>query len=136
VAKYTVKSIDDMDAAYGGAFKRARAELGVESFGMQVLDLPPNLEQFPEHDHSGDGQEEVYLLLRGAADIEIEGERFPLESETMVRVPSGVMRKLYTGELPARILALGGVPGKVYDPPELSKIGGPSSLPQAPQVQA
>src|SRR3954449_10630812 len=70
VADYTVKRIDEMEGAFGGAFKRARAELGVESFGMQVMDLPPNLEQFPEHDHAGDGQEEVYLLLRGSAEID------------------------------------------------------------------
>jgi uncharacterized cupin superfamily protein len=134
VAKYTVKRIDDMDAAFGGAFKRARAELGVESFGMQILDLPPNLEQFPEHDHSGDGQEEVYLLLRGSADLDVEGDRFPLEIETFVRVPSGVKRKFYTGAEPARILALGGTPGKVYAAPEVSKLGAPNALPQSPQV--
>ena len=72
---FTVKRIDEMDAALGGAFKRARAELGVESFGMQVLDLPPNLDQYPEHDHSAVGQEEVFVVMRGSAEIEIDGER-------------------------------------------------------------
>ena len=47
---HTVKRIDEMEAVYGGAFKRARAELGISSFGMQVMDLPPNLDQYPEHD--------------------------------------------------------------------------------------
>ena len=136
MANYTVKRIDEMDAAFGGGFKRARAELGVESFGMQILDLPPNLDQFPEHDHAKDGQEEVYLLLRGAADIDIEGDRFALDPETMVRVPSGVRRKLYTGDEPARILALGGVPGKPYEPSTLSHIGAPDALPSTPQPQA
>lgn len=133
---YTVKRIDEMDAAFRGAFKRVRAELGVESFGIQILDLPPNLEQFPEHDHSGDGQEEVYLLLRGEADLELDGDRFPLDTETFVRIPTGVKRKLYTGGQPARILALGGVPGRVYEAPELSKIGAPDPLSQARQPQA
>ena len=41
---HAVKKIDEMEAVYGGAFKRARAELGVESFGMQILDLPPSYE--------------------------------------------------------------------------------------------
>jgi len=35
----TVKRIDEMEAIYGGAYKRARAELGVTSFGMQVIDF-------------------------------------------------------------------------------------------------
>jgi hypothetical protein len=39
---YTAKRIGDMEAIYRGNFFRARAELGVESFGMQVIDMPPN----------------------------------------------------------------------------------------------
>ena len=77
-----MKKIDDMEAVYLGAFKRARAELGVESFGMQMIDLPPNYENYPEHDHEQDGQEEVYVALRGSGEIEIEGERFPLDPIT------------------------------------------------------
>ena len=49
---YAVKRIDEMEAIYRGAFKRARAELGVESFGMQIIDMPANYENYPEHDHS------------------------------------------------------------------------------------
>lgn len=54
MSDYAVKEIDSMEAVYLGAFKRARAELGVESFGMAVIDLPPNFDQYPEHDHSHD----------------------------------------------------------------------------------
>jgi mannose-6-phosphate isomerase-like protein (cupin superfamily) len=128
MANYTVKRIDEMEAIYGGAFKRARAELGVESFGMQVMDLPPNLEQYPEHDHAEDGQEEVYMPLSGRAEIEIEGERVPLDAGTMVRVGPGVKRRIRTGSEPCRLLALGGAPGKAYEPPEMSKLGSPDPL--------
>ncbi len=62
MAGHTLKRIDDMEAAYRGGFKRARAELGVESFGVQVIDMPPSFEHYPEHDHAEDGQEEVYLV--------------------------------------------------------------------------
>jgi hypothetical protein len=33
MADYTIKRIDEMEAIYAGHFMRARAELGVESFG-------------------------------------------------------------------------------------------------------
>ena len=98
MADYAVKRIDDMEAIYGGAFKRARAELGIESFGIQVIDMPPNADQYPEHDHAEDGQEEVYIALSGGGEIEIDGERFPLDTETMVRVSSGTKRKLWPGD--------------------------------------
>jgi mannose-6-phosphate isomerase-like protein (cupin superfamily) len=98
---------------------------------MQILDMPPNIdEQYPEHDHSDDGQEEVYLVLRGAAEIEIEGERFQLDPDTMVRVGPGVSRRLRTGTEGARVLALGGRPGKPYEAPDVSQLGAPDPLAQ------
>jgi mannose-6-phosphate isomerase-like protein (cupin superfamily) len=131
MAGYTTKRIDDMEAAFGGAFKRARAELGVESFGMQVLDLPPNLENFPEHDHAETGQEEVYLVLRGAGELDVDGERVPLEPETIVRVAPDARRKFYTRDKALRVLALGGVPGGVYEAPAITKLGGPDPAAQS-----
>jgi mannose-6-phosphate isomerase-like protein (cupin superfamily) len=129
MAGYTVKKIDDMEAVFGGGFKRARAELGVESFGMQVLDFPPNVgDQYPEHDHSDDGQEEVYIALRGEGEIVIEGEPHRLDSETMVRVGPGVKRRIRTGDQSMRLLALGGCAGKAYEAPDVSKLGAPDPL--------
>ena len=125
---YAVKRIDEMDAAYLGAFKRARAELGVESFGMQVIDLPPNFDQYPAHNHSDSGQEEVFLALRGSGEIEIGGERAPLDADHIVRVGHEEERKLVSGPDGLRILALGGTPGQVYEAPELTQLGAPDPM--------
>src|SRR4029077_1438420 len=85
MSTYAVKRIDEMEAVFGGAFKRARAELGVESFGMQIIDMPPNYDNYPVHDQEQDGQEEVYVTLGGGGEIEIEGERFPLDADHVAR---------------------------------------------------
>ena len=74
MADYTAKKISDMQAGFGGGFIKARAELGVSSFGMQVIAMPPNFSDYPEHDHGEDGQEEVYAVLDGSGTMEIEGE--------------------------------------------------------------
>src|SRR3712207_3812274 len=118
MTNYAVKRIDDMEAVFRGGFKRARAELGVESFGLQVLDFPPNADRYPEHDHSHDGQEEVFIPVRGSGEIEIDGERFPLGPDTMVRVAPEAKRKLFSGEEGMRVIALGGIPGKPYEAPD------------------
>ena len=131
MAGYEVKRIDEMETAFGGAYKRARGELGVESFGVSVMDFAAKEDRYPEHDHGEDGQEEVYVVLSGSGEIEVEGERHPLDTETMVRVGPGVKRKLSTGKEPMRVLAIGGVPGKAYEPPEVSKLGAPDPLDQA-----
>jgi hypothetical protein len=128
MSEYAVKKIDEMEAVYLGAFKRARAELGVESFGMGIIDLPPNYENYPEHDHAGDGQEEVFLALRGGGEIEIAGERYPLDADHVTRVASGTMRKVWPGADGLRLLVLGGVPGGTYEAPEISKLGEPDPM--------
>jgi hypothetical protein len=128
VSEYTVKKIDEMEAVFLGAFKRARAELGVESFGLQVIDLPPNYENYPEHDHAGDGQEEVFMAIRGSGEIEIAGERFPLYPDHMVRVASGTMRKVWPGPDGMRMVIVAGVPGGTYEPPDVSKLGEPDPM--------
>ncbi len=128
MSDYEVKKIDEMEAVYQGAFKRARAELGVSSFGMQIIDMPPNFEGYPEHDHSGDGQEEVFLAIRGGGEIEIDGERFPLDGDHVARVSAETKRKVWPGANGIRVLVLGGVPGAVYEPPEISKLGEPDPM--------
>src|SRR5271166_1516703 len=127
---YTVKRIDEMESAFGGGMLLARAALGVSSFGMQIEEFPPNFDQYPEHSHSEDGQEEVYVVLAGSGEIDIEGERTPIDPETIVRVGAGTSRRIFAGPQGARILALGGVPRAVYEPPEFSELGAPD--PQAP----
>jgi uncharacterized cupin superfamily protein len=131
MSDYAVKKIDEMEAVYLGAFKRVRAELGVESFGISIIDLPPNFENYPEHDHAGDGQEEVFVALRGGGEIEIEGERFPLDPDHVARVAAGVKRKVWPGSDGLRLLALGGTPGKLYEAPDNSKLGEPDPMARA-----
>ncbi|HEX3325285.1 MAG TPA: hypothetical protein VHR65_09195 [Solirubrobacterales bacterium] len=128
MSTHTVKKIDDMEAIYGGGFKRARAELGVESFGMQIIDMPPNFEGYPEHDHEQDGQEEVYTTLRGAGEIEIEGERFPLDPEHVAKIGPGIARKVWPGDDGIRILVVGGKVGEAYEAPDFSKLGEPDPM--------
>jgi mannose-6-phosphate isomerase-like protein (cupin superfamily) len=130
MGNYAVKRIDDMDAMYAGYFKRARAELGVTAFGLSVIDLPAGADQYPEHDHSRDGQEEVYVALSGDGEMEIEGERHPLDAETMIRVGPGTNRKVRPGPDGLRMLVIGGNPGKVYEAPARSMLGAPDPLAQ------
>src|SRR3954463_14729744 len=108
MADYKVVKIDDMEAIAFGTFRRARAELGVSAFGLQILDLPPNLDAYPEHDHAADGQEEVYFVLRGSGEIEIAGERTPLDTKTAISIRAGTRRKLWPGADGLRIVAIGG----------------------------
>jgi len=122
----TVKRVEDFEAIFGGGFRRVRAGLGVSSFGIAVIDLPPNFSHYPEHDQTHDDQEEVYTPLSGRVTLRVGGEDHELEPGTFARVGASEKRKLITGEEPARVLAMGATPGKVYDPPEFSYEGATS----------
>ena len=128
MSTHAVKRIDEMEAVFGGAFKRARAELGVESFGMQIIDMPPNYENYPEHDHAQDGQEEVYVTISGSGELEIEGERFPLDPDHVARVGPGVKRKVWPGDSGIRVLVLGGKAGEAYEAPDITRLGEPDPM--------
>ena len=121
MADITIKKVDDFDANFGGSFKLVRHGLGVSSFGLQMIQMPPNADQYPEHDHEHDGQEEVYTVLDGSATIEAGGETCEVSPGTFVRVGPGEKRKITTGESGCTLIAIGGTPGKAYEVPDFSK---------------
>jgi uncharacterized cupin superfamily protein len=118
----SVKAIDEV-APYAGPhaipgirFRPVRQALGVSSWGMNVIELDPGTSGYPEHDHDNDGHEEVYLVLRGQAVLVADGVEQPVREGQFVAVPPRVSRKFVTREHGATLLALGGTPGKPYEP--------------------
>ncbi len=125
---FTVRRIDEMESTFRGGMLKARAELGVSAFGMQILEFPANADRYPEHDHAEAGQEEVFLVLDGEAELEVDGVALKLDPETIVRVAPEARRKLRTRGSPARILALGATPGRAFEPVGLTELGQPDPL--------
>lgn len=122
----TVREIDEMDAIGDGLVRRARAELGVTAWGMQVLNLPPNWDSYPEHLHDESAQdpnqEEVYIPLEGEATLVADGSEYRLVPGTMARVGPAQIRRIVPGPAGIRILALGGLPG-AFAPGPWTEIG-------------
>ena len=114
MSDYTAKRINEMEAGFGGGFVKVRAELGVTAFGMQIIQLPPDYADYPEHDHSDSAQEEVFAVLAGSGWMDVEGERVELDAETLVRVGAETKRKVYAGPQGLRMLVTGGCPGEAY----------------------
>ncbi len=111
---YTAKQIKDMQAGFGGGFVKVRAELGVTAFGMQVIQMPPDYSDYPDHDHAESGQEEVFVVLSGSGSMDIDGERVEMDPETVIRVGPETKRKVYSGPQGLRMLVVGGCPGEAY----------------------
>ncbi len=134
---YTAMPIDEMEAIYAGGFKRARAALDVSAFGMSVSDLPPGFDHVPAHTHTFDGQEEIYLALGGGGELEVDGQRLPLDTQTVVRVAPEAVRRPIAGPDGLRLLSVGAVPGRAYEPFPNSELGAEETpVPELPGVKA
>jgi mannose-6-phosphate isomerase-like protein (cupin superfamily) len=88
-------------------FQTLRRELGVSSFGINLIVLQPRQRA---RIHSHDHQEEVYVVLDGELTLVLDGEQHVLERDRLVRVPAGVRRQLVNANVrePLVLLALGG----------------------------
>jgi mannose-6-phosphate isomerase-like protein (cupin superfamily) len=117
MADITLKHIDELESHDGnGRFLFARRGLGVTSFGLNVERFPAGWDSYPEHDHAEDGQEEVYFVLEGSAQLAAGDESFELTEGTFARVGPGQKRKLVPGENGVTLLAIGGLPGQGFEP--------------------
>jgi mannose-6-phosphate isomerase-like protein (cupin superfamily) len=118
----TVKRIDEIppysgpNALAGIEFKPAGRALGVTAWGMNVLVLAPGTTTYFEHDHAKSGQEEVYAVLDGDATLRAGGQDRHVARGALVRVGPGVTRKWLPGVEGVTLLAIGGTPGRAYEP--------------------
>ena len=87
-------------------FQRLRADLGVSTFGLNLILLQPGQ---TGRIHRHERQEEVYLVLAGELSLLIEGEEHRLPTGGLARVAPSVRRQL-VNRRPERLvlLALGG----------------------------
>jgi quercetin dioxygenase-like cupin family protein len=82
---YSVVNVDEIEGAGpGGAVRFVRRALGVEAFGINWFELPPNREGH-EHNESASGQEEVSIVVRGSGRWRIDGAEVPVRVGTFVR---------------------------------------------------
>ncbi len=93
---YTIKSIDEfeeMEGSGGATWRLARKALGAESFGFNVVDIEAGGE-IPAHDHSGDKQEEVFVILEGQGTLVTDGEEHDAPAGTFCRFAPDVNRTI------------------------------------------
>jgi uncharacterized cupin superfamily protein len=82
---YSIAHLDEIEpAGPGGAVRFVRRELGVEAFGINWFELPPNGEGL-EHDETDSGQEEVSVVVRGSGLYRIDGEEVPARAGMFLR---------------------------------------------------
>ena len=112
---YSMIHVDEVEpAGPGGGVRFVRRVLGVEAFGINWFEIPPNVEG-REHDESGTGQEEVNVIVRGSGRYRIDGVEVDVEVGTFLRFDPGTRRVPIAGPEGLTMIAVGARRGG-YEP--------------------
>ena len=104
---YSMVKVDEIEpSGRGGAVRFVRRELGVEAFGINWFELPPNAEGH-QHDETGSGQEEVNVIVRGSGVYRIDDEEVPFEAGAIFRFDPETTRQPVAGPDGLTMVAIG-----------------------------
>jgi len=108
---YTTAAKTDADSVipgeYGGMWF-LKGPLDSDAVGLTVLELEPDAKG-KEHDHGPDGQEEIYYVVEGEVDVELDDGTERLGPEEAIRLDPEETRQLFNrGDEPATLVLVGG----------------------------
>ena len=117
--KYAVVSLDDLDRfpAMTGApvLVTLRQRLDVRAFGINCWTAPVGAPVIERHSEP-DGDEEVYIVIRGRVRFTIGEETFEPGPATVVYVPPDTTREAVAIEPETLVVAVGAKPGEAFEP--------------------
>jgi quercetin dioxygenase-like cupin family protein len=119
--RYAVTSLDELGTPPipGQArWHTIRRTLGIGAFGINAWTATDDDQQIiGEHDEaSGEGHEELYLVLSGHATFTLDGDEVDAPEGTLVHVPDPAAKRAAVGQAGTTILVVGAKPGVVFTP--------------------
>ena len=118
---YAVARLDEIEELSDGRcpWRPLRHHFGITAFGINAWTGHNAGDRIiNEHDEADDedATEELYLVLHGRATFELDGERVDAPTGTFVYVAPTSKRTAFAEEPGTTIVAVGGTPGKAYEP--------------------
>jgi mannose-6-phosphate isomerase-like protein (cupin superfamily) len=115
---YRAATVDDLqDIAYRQEthMRPVRHHLGISAFGTNAWTAANVGDRLmPEHEED-EGNEELYVVLRGRARFEIDGENVDAPQGTLLFVEPMTNRTAFAEEAGTTVLAVGSTVGKPYE---------------------
>jgi quercetin dioxygenase-like cupin family protein len=116
---YSIKHRDEFESMEGSGdctWRLARKALGTSAFGYNLVEIGPG-GQMPEHDESGSGQVELYIVLEGEAVMRLDGEDHPAPAGTFASIEPPASRAILNrSDAPVTALLIGVDPSGGYEP--------------------
>jgi uncharacterized cupin superfamily protein len=115
MAGFTIVHLDDFDRPFP-KWALARKSLGLQSFGMNIVELPPG-ETIPEHDETERDQEEVFVVLSGDTTMVVDGQEHSAPAGTFVRLDPEPQRTIVNrSDAEATVLIISAPRTSGYEP--------------------
>ena len=112
---FTIKHDDELERAYD-KWVLVRRSLGVEAFGLNIVELPPG-DTIPEHDETERAHEEVFLVLDGNATLVVDGVDHELRRGSFASLAPPPRRTVRNdGAELARVLIVSAPTSSGYEP--------------------
>ncbi|MDF3046470.1 MAG: Cupin 2 conserved barrel domain protein [Ornithinibacter sp.] len=119
MAGYAVAHLDEIEEFEdaGAHYRPIRHQLGITAFGVTAWTGHAAGDRVINEHDEGDptADQELFLVLRGHAEFEIDGDRVDAPTGTLVFVAPGIKRTASAKEPGTTIIAVEGTPGKGYD---------------------
>jgi Cupin domain len=117
---YRVLSLDDLERLKSTdgtlTLLPLRRTIGFRPFGVNAWLGEHAGDQVIERHREQDGDEELYVVVRGCATFTLGEETFAATAGTLVHAPPGTLREAIAAEDDTLVLAIGAKPGKAWEP--------------------
>jgi tetratricopeptide (TPR) repeat protein len=120
VARHAVAHLDEIDELVDARclFRPIRLHLGITAFGATAWTGRAAGDLILDEHDPGDptADQELFVVLRGRAAFEVDGDSVDAPTGTFVYAPPGVKRRAFAEEAGTAILLIEGTPGRAYEP--------------------
>jgi hypothetical protein len=120
MAGYAVAHLDEIHELADGRclYRPVRHHLGITAFGVTAWTGRAAGDLIIDDHDEGDptSDQELFLVMRGHAVFELDGDRVDAPAGTLVYAPPGAKRTAFAEEAGTTIILLEGTPGKAYEP--------------------
>jgi mannose-6-phosphate isomerase-like protein (cupin superfamily) len=115
---WKLEAIDDIPPVkpdWPATWKSVRHHFGITAFGVNAVTKDAGNVLIPEHEHGDSGEQELYVVQRGAALATLDGKQVEVPAGSAVGVEGSVRRKFEATASPTTLVVIGGTPGRAYE---------------------
>jgi quercetin dioxygenase-like cupin family protein len=110
-----IDEIPPVRADWPATWKSIRHHFGITAFGVNAVTKDAGNVLIPEHEHRKTGEQELYIIQRGAVVATLDGEHVHVPAGGAVAVEGPVRRKFEATESPTTLIVVGAIPGQAYE---------------------